>query len=120
MAAFSADGLRSIALRYAWHRPKREMFVVGAIAIFAVTWTASLADAWRLYPARGDDERRDAQVARGVALRGARALVVAPCAYEHFALLAAYEAPERVRVVDGARRPVTPACPDVAVDQGNE
>jgi hypothetical protein len=118
IAAFGADGVRAIALRYAWHRPKREMFVVGGIAAFAVAWTASVASAWPLFPARGPEETRDAQLARGRALRSRTELAITPCAYEHFALIAAYGAPERVRIAESARHSVTSACPYVA--QGNE
>ncbi len=115
IAAFGADGALSIARRFAWRRPKREMFVVGAVAAFAVGWTGAVVDAWTEYPARREEERREVQIARGRELRGrATAGVVAtvtPCAFEHFALIAAFGAPESVRVVAAPRRAVTAECP---------
>lgn len=64
--------------------------------------------------APGDD--RSAQLARGRALRDAPGLVVTPCAYEHYALVAAYGAPERVRTVDPTARSTPNAeCPRVEV-----
>lgn len=57
---------------------------------------------------------RDAQVARGRALRGAAHLTVTPCAYEHFALIAAFGAPEKVDI-----RPAEPSsvCPRARVPE---
>jgi hypothetical protein len=40
-------------------------------------------------------------------------VTVTPCAYEHFALIAAFGAPERVDVAPATHEPVTPACPRV-------
>jgi hypothetical protein len=60
---------------------------------------------------------RGAQIARGEALRGRSShLLVTPCAYEHFALIAAYAAPEDV-TVEGRAAPgtVTEDCPGVEV-----
>ena len=112
IAAFGADGARSIARRFAWRRPKREMFVVGAIAAFAVGWMGAVLEAWREYPARGEEERRELQVARGRELRARGVVVmVTPCAFEHFALIAAFGAPENTRVVAASRRAVTAECP---------
>ena len=46
---------------------------------------------------------RTAQVARGKALRGEPHITVTPCAYEHFALIAAYGAPEHVDIQPSQR-----------------
>lgn len=86
----------------------------GAAALIVLRAGTALHD----YPGRGDADRA-AQIARGEALRaaGARDLVVTPCAYEHFALMAAYGAPEAFRIVPkapGATTPVTPECPTIA------
>jgi hypothetical protein len=40
-------------------------------------------------------------------------VTVTPCAYEHFALIAAVGAPERVAILPATHAPVTPACPRV-------
>lgn len=74
------------------------------------------------YPGQGDADRR-AQVERGRSLRneGAKGLVVVPCAYEHFALVAAFGAPERAIIEPPALAPsteglrVTETCPKVEV-----
>lgn len=87
------------------------------------------ASAWRAFsademPGSGDADR-SVQIARGSELRGqgAAPLTVIPCAYEHFALIAAFGAPERVTISSsGAEAPnATPAptardaCPRVVV-----
>jgi hypothetical protein len=72
----------------------------------------SYAGRYRDYPGTGD-AARDPQLARGAALRSAAHLTVEPCAYEHFALIAAYGAPERVTTLPTRKLPVTDACPAV-------
>jgi hypothetical protein len=116
---FGVDGIRSFAVRFVWSHPKREAVLVSvATALMvasALSWPSRVAD----YPARSTDEDRRAQIARGTALRERRVahLVITPCAYEHFALIAAYEAPEHVTLAtrDAAHASTsTPAlCPDV-------
>jgi hypothetical protein len=117
LAAFGADGAHAVVRRFAWARSRREMFIVGGAAAFAVTWLASVPLSWGEYPGAGAEEVRDTQIARGVALRehGANALDVTPCAYEHFALLAAFGAPERATVETATHAPVTDVCPAVTV-----
>jgi hypothetical protein len=63
---------------------------------------------WPRHPGQGQADRRE-QLARGAALRGTPGLIVTPCAYEHFALIAAYGAPERVTTLPKA----TPAKQNV-------
>ncbi len=70
-------------------------------------------------PATSAQETRDAQIARGRALTAAEPAgtwEVTPCAYEHFALLAASGQPERFTVLPASRAPVTPACPRVEAE----
>lgn len=63
-------------------------------------------------PGTGPQEAREAQIAKGLTLRGASAVELEPCSYEHFALMAAFGAPERVVVHERRQRTaVTPACP---------
>lgn len=67
-------------------------------------------------PGSGEGEDRRAQIARGRALASLPRLHVSPCSYEHFALIAAYGAPERVVVATRPpelRAPVTPDCPGI-------
>ena len=66
-------------------------------------------------PPGGGSASRAAQVRQGEELRneGARALTVTPCAYEHFALIAAYGAPERVTIAAPATPMPGAPCPEV-------
>ena len=120
LAAFAADSLRALARRVAWARPAREMWVVGVSVAGFIAWSATLPARWRDHPASSPDESRDAQVARGLSLAPILAkgppdarLAVTPCAYEHFALIAAFAAPERVDIAPSEHAPVTPGCPRV-------
>lgn len=130
------------------HHPERAVMTawwilaplgVGAIAAAAGRFpragallAAGAAVAWQLFgsplgtaaaPGRSADEDRAPQIARGLELRasGARPLTVTPCAYEHFALVAAYGAPEDVTIASpptpagAAAARVTPDCPRVEV-----
>src|SRR5262249_21174830 len=87
---------------------------VAAAVCVAVLWAASIARDMGDAPGKTPSEDRSAQIARGRRLRDerAQALVVTPCAYEHFALLAAYGAPERAEI--RPRRDL-PECPSVEV-----
>ncbi|HQY62391.1 MAG TPA: hypothetical protein PK141_13415 [Polyangiaceae bacterium] len=65
------------------------------------------------HPPGGGETSRAQQVSEGERLRaaGAPAIRVVPCAYEHFALVAAHAAPERVLIL--ARQPGAARCPEV-------
>lgn len=91
-------------------------------AVYALT--ALLAFGWLLnlrplfgddIPATPDAENRDAQVAAGRALAADHVdhVTVTPCAYEHFALVAAFGAPERVTILPKSGAPVSPNCPTI-------
>jgi hypothetical protein len=68
-------------------------------------------------PGTGESERRDAQIARGLELRakGIASAEITPCQFEHFALLAAWGAPERAHVNPRTQRALTADCPALAV-----
>lgn len=68
-------------------------------ACIAAAWVISVARGYEV-PGNGPSDDRRAQIARGAELRsaGVKALTVTPCAYEHFALVASYGAPENVDV----------------------
>jgi hypothetical protein len=88
---------------------------VGVAAAAGIAWCAWLPSRWAEAPGRSEAERREGPIARGLDLR-ARAVLhadVTPCAFEHFALLAAWGAPERATVAPRTGEPVTPACPRV-------
>ncbi len=65
------------------------------------------------FPGRNEADR-SREVANGLELRGATHLEITPCAYEHFALIAAFGAPERVTVND--RKPWEQRAADVPQD----
>jgi len=83
----------------------------GAVAV-ALGLAGALRFAATEAPGGGAADR-SAQVARGLALRGAGPFAVAPCAYEHFALLAAYGRPEDVTVLPA--EPKGSPCPRVVL-----
>ncbi len=113
---FTADAVRAVARRVAWARPMREMWVFGAALAGALAWAATLPESLRAFPGDGPGEGRSAQLAQGARL-GAQgelaAFVVTPCAYEHFALLAAAGHPERFTILPATHEPVTGKCPRV-------
>jgi hypothetical protein len=78
-------------------------------------WAWSSARVWEGPPGASASEDRRAQLTRGRELeaRGVRALTVVPCAFEHFALLAAYGAPENATIEPKSGAPVGPECPRV-------
>ena len=107
LAAFGVAGAATLARSRAAH------------AILAVAFVVVVASALRRVrfpPGAGESERRESQIARGRALAKTTAtLEVTPCAYEHFALIAAFGAPERVTVNPSTHEPVTNVCPVVAL-----
>jgi hypothetical protein len=112
--AFGIDGIRSVALRAGWGRTKREAVLFGAVVAAAVACTSTWLSEVAAYPGRGSSEDRSAQIAEGEALRARHVphLSVTPCAYEHFALVAAFGAPERV-TVEAPAATAPEHCPQV-------
>ncbi len=80
-----------------------------------LAWAWSAARVYADPPGTSAAEDRRAQLARGKELRdrGTTSLTVTPCAFEHFALLAAYGAPEKATVAPKTGAPVGPECPHV-------
>jgi hypothetical protein len=64
-------------------------------------------------PGRSESEDREPQLARGREMheRRVRSATIVPCSFEHFALLAAWAAPERATVQPRTGAPPTPDCP---------
>jgi hypothetical protein len=106
----------ALALRTA---PVRARASTVALAAFLGVYVAArTAQEWRMFPGNTAAERRGEALAAGAAHRGERGLVLRPCAYEHFAFLAAHGAPELVEIQEnppGTTRPVGPGCPQVSV-----
>lgn len=93
----------------------RRALRVALPAVAFVSWCYFAAGRWSYVPGRDPSERRDAQIAKGAELRarGVERVVVEPCQYEHFALIAAFGAPEKVTTLPASRRPVDATCPVV-------
>jgi hypothetical protein len=110
-----AMGTDAVAYAVAAARPPARRAAAFGIAGAALAWCATLPGRWRAVPGATDAERRDAQVAAGLALRaeGAESIDVTPCAYEHFALLAAWGSPERARIHPATHAAITRDCPRV-------
>jgi hypothetical protein len=98
-------------------RPIPQRVAVAGAALASVAWCASLPARWADAPGRGPAERREEPIARGLALRAGdvQHADVTPCAFEHFALLAAWGAPERATVATRTGEDVGPQCPHVVV-----
>ena len=112
LPAFGLDGAGVLWRRLLWGSPRREGMLVGTAMMGLVLWGVQVVEQWREPPGATFAERREEQIALGAALRGEPSLVVAPCAFEHFALIASFGAPERV-LIGGQRTPQTPECPAV-------
>jgi hypothetical protein len=87
----------------------------GVLALVAVAWIANGVIGLRDIPGTGPTEARSAQISLGAALREEDVphVEVTPCAYEHFALVAAFAAPEKVAILPRMDAPVTASCPAV-------
>ncbi|HVH44480.1 MAG TPA: hypothetical protein VM925_19135 [Labilithrix sp.] len=93
----------------------RSLTAKGGAAVFALAWIISSvrgADP----PGQGPSEDRREQIARGEKLRAirARSILITPCAFEHFALIAAYGAPENAETKPRSGA-FSAECPDVQV-----
>lgn len=105
------------ALAMAFARPPKT--AIRAVAVCAagvgLAWCISLPSRYRGAPGTSAWDRREAQIARGYDMRARRvaAADVTPCAFEHFALIAAWGQPERATVRAPTHEPPTPDCPRV-------
>jgi hypothetical protein len=93
----------------------RRRAAFGVAAAAAVAWCALLPARWRDAPGRSPDEDRTSQIARGLDLRARHVehAEIRPCAFEQFALLAAWGEPERATVLPRSGAAVTDECPRV-------
>lgn len=115
-----AMGVDALGAARAAARPTAVRHGAGvAAALATVVWCATLPSRWADAPGRTDAERRDAQIARGLDLRarGVQAVHVTPCAFEHFALLAAWGRPERATIDPPTHAPLTSDCPRLVVER---
>jgi hypothetical protein len=110
LVAAGADTLASLFAR------ERRILAYATVGLLAATTAATLLVHPRSAPpGTGEADARDAQITRGLDLRGRHVLHVdvTPCAFEHFAMLAAWGAPERATIAPRTGEPVTPECPTV-------
>jgi len=110
LVAAGADTLASLFAR------ERRGLAYATGALLAATTAATLIVRPKsALPGTGEADAREAQIARGLDLRARHVLHadVTPCAFEHFAMLAAWGAPERATVAPRTGDPVTPECPTV-------
>lgn len=98
-----------------WTRSRRWLVpaLVAGLSLYGLPRTL------RAFPGQSTVEDRSAQLARGRELRrqGIASIRVVPCQFEHFALLAAFGAPERATIEPSTKRPVDPACPVISEDE---
>jgi hypothetical protein len=111
-AMFAVDVL-VLAAPAALARARVPALAAGGVVVAA--WLASGFAGVRDVPGSGPAEDRSAQISLGSALRAddVANLEVTPCAYEHFALVAAFAAPEKVAILPRTDAPVTASCPAV-------
>lgn len=114
LAMFSADALLDSAVAaYRTWKPSA-VGIAGVSIVIAAVYASSLPQ-FRTPPGISKFEVRTAQIAAGKALRKEDpvGIVVTPCMYEHFALIAEFSKPERVETMPMTNEPVMQECPAV-------
>jgi len=111
-AAFAADvlaGAVPVAVG------KARVAALGMATFVALSWAVNGAALRDDVPGTSATEVRTAQIAVGKALRAEKLehVVVTPCAYEHFALIAAFGSPELVSTNPRTNAEVAASCPAV-------
>lgn len=120
--ALGAHALERVArghLSFATARVHRALAAAVPIAT-TLGMAALLWEAKRDHPGLGPDDRANA-LAEGERLRrdGARQIVVRPCHYEHFALIASFGAPERISIAPRREEADDAAtCPEIVRADG--
>lgn len=107
-----AEACVGIAERIAGTSLARKTWIVGLVAGGILVYVALLPARLRDFPGKGEAEGRAALLAQGRALQSVARVEVEPCAYEHFALIAGYEHPERVSILPRKKTETAP-CPRV-------
>jgi hypothetical protein len=112
-AALAVDVICRAASTSTSERGRR--MTLGAAALLAIVWVANGAMGLRDVPGRGAADDRRPQIAAGAALRSEHPshLELTPCAYEQFALIASFGAPELVTTNPRTNAAVTASCPAV-------
>jgi len=114
LVGLGVDAIAEALSSRTWSRHVR-VAAACATLLVGVSWCASMPPRWADGPGRSAAERRDTQIARGLDLRdrGVRSAEVTPCAFEHFALIAAWGAPELARIEPRSASATQDACPAV-------
>jgi hypothetical protein len=108
LAGAGVDAVRT------WTRTWRAAAWRSVSAAIVAAGLALTAFGCRAIPGASAEEDRSAQIAQGeeLARRRVARVEIVPCAYEHFALIAAFGRPEDVDVASTAERsPVDASCP---------
>lgn len=110
LVAWGVDGV--LTLRERVGRGRARGLAMG-VAILTAVVAAALLLPRPTPPGNSESEDREPQLARGRDMRErrVRSATVVPCSFEHFALLAAWGAPERATVLSRTGAPPTPDCP---------
>ena len=112
LVAMGVDAAFALADQLRTRPAMRTPVTCGAVVVAGlVAGTAVLG--WSAFPGSTEPEQREAQIARGLDLRTRHvtAIVITPCSFEHFALLASWGEPERATIQPRTGAPQTPACP---------
>jgi hypothetical protein len=113
LVPFATDASRTFGRKVAWGRPRREMWLFGLAVSGGVGWLALLPAELRDAPGMSPQEQRGAQIRRGRELPASGSVTITPCAYEHFALIAAAGSPQRFTIRPAEPTGITTACPHV-------
>ena len=113
VAAAGIDGVGVLLVRLFEILPALRIGAVIVIGVGAVLWCAGLPARWAASPGRTAWDDRRPQIARGLDLRSRRVdrVIVVPCQFEHFALLAAWGEPERAVVLARSGKAPGAECP---------
>jgi hypothetical protein len=114
LGTFGVDGALALGRSWAWARPKREAWVAAVGVAAALSWCFRVAPVYAEAPGTRAAEDRRPEEARGEALAVVGGpLRITPCAYEHFALIAAFGAPEAVTTAPAVPAHDGTPCPEV-------
>jgi hypothetical protein len=117
LAAFGVDGAAELGRAWVWGRPKREAWIAAAVVCLLLPWSLTIGGRLADAPGTRTEEQRRDQLALGRALaaRHAQGFDVVPCAYEHFATLAAFGAPEDATILPASHDRMTGECPHIVL-----
>lgn len=108
-----AESCVGLAERLAGPSLARKTWIVGIVAGGILVYAGVLPSRYEEYPGKHEKDARLALLDKGRALKSVPHLELQPCAYEHFALIVGYEAPERVTILPKMKEETAP-CPRIA------